>query len=65
MAPVSTIAGRAIPLGLSNVDTDAIIPEHWLKTITREGLGRGEARAPRISRYPEHYPTQHGLAEDA
>ena len=41
MAPVSTIEGRAIPLGLKNVDTDVIIPAHWLKTITREGLGKG------------------------
>lgn len=41
MEPVSAIAGRAIPLGLSNVDTDVIIPAHWLKTITRDGLGAG------------------------
>lgn len=41
MEPVSTIEGRAIPLGLANIDTDVIIPAHWLKTITREGLGRG------------------------
>ena len=41
MEPVSTIEGRAIPLGLKNVDTDVIIPAHWLKTITREGLGKG------------------------
>ena len=41
MAPVSTIEGRAIPLGVKNVDTDVIIPAHWLKTITREGLGKG------------------------
>lgn len=41
MEPVGEIAGRAIPLGLKNVDTDLIIPAHWLKTITREGLGRG------------------------
>lgn len=41
MRPVSTIAGRAIPLGLANVDTDVIIPAHWLKTITRDGLGKG------------------------
>lgn len=41
MKPVSTIEGRAIPLGLKNVDTDVIIPAHWLKTITREGLGQG------------------------
>ncbi len=41
MEPVSVISGRAIPLGLANIDTDAIIPAHWLKTVTREGLGRG------------------------
>jgi 3-isopropylmalate/(R)-2-methylmalate dehydratase small subunit len=38
---VSQIEGRAIPLGRKNVDTDVIIPARWLKTITREGLGRG------------------------
>ena len=41
MDKVSTIAGRAIPLGLKNVDTDVIIPAHWLKTVSREGLGKG------------------------
>ena len=41
MRAVSTIEGRAIPLGLKNVDTDVIIPAHWLKTIKRSGLGRG------------------------
>ena len=41
MRAVSTIHGRAIPLGLKNVDTDVIIPAHWLKTISREGLGKG------------------------
>ena len=41
MRKVSTIEGRAIPLGLKNIDTDVIIPAHWLKTISREGLGAG------------------------
>jgi len=41
MKPVSTIEGRAIPFGRKNVDTDVIIPARWLKTISREGLGRG------------------------
>lgn len=41
MTPVSTIEGKAIPFGRANVDTDVIIPAKWLKTISREGLGRG------------------------
>lgn len=41
MQQVSTIEGRAIPFGRKNVDTDVIIPAHWLKTISREGLGAG------------------------
>ena len=41
MEPVSTVEGRAIPLGLSNVDTDVIISAQWLKTISRSGLGKG------------------------
>jgi 3-isopropylmalate/(R)-2-methylmalate dehydratase small subunit len=41
MTPLNQVAGRAIPLGLKNVDTDVIIPAHWLKTVSREGMGRG------------------------
>ncbi|ABC62752.1 3-isopropylmalate dehydratase small subunit [Erythrobacter litoralis] len=41
MEALSQIEGRAIPYGAKNVDTDVIVPAHWLKTITREGLGRG------------------------
>lgn len=41
MTPVSTIHGKAIPFGLKNVDTDVIIPAHWLKTVSRAGLGKG------------------------
>src|SRR5687768_3119112 len=47
MDPVHHIDGRAIPFGLKNCDTDIIIPAHWLKTITREGLGRGAFEAIR------------------
>ena len=39
-APVLRIAGRAIPFGRANVDTDLIIPAAYLKTTGREGLGR-------------------------
>ena len=41
MKPVSQIEGKAYPWGQKNVDTDIIIPAAWLKTVTREGLGRG------------------------
>ncbi|ABF53840.1 3-isopropylmalate dehydratase small subunit [Sphingopyxis alaskensis] len=41
MTPLNQVEGRAIPLGLKNIDTDVIIPAHWLKTTTREGMGRG------------------------
>ncbi|NVE93396.1 3-isopropylmalate dehydratase small subunit [Altererythrobacter lutimaris] len=41
MDAVSTIAGKAYPFGAKNVDTDVIISAEWLKTITREGLGKG------------------------
>ncbi len=41
MDAVDIVAGRAIPFGAKNVDTDVIIPAHWLKTVTREGLGEG------------------------
>ena len=47
MEPVREVEGRAIPFGASNVDTDVIIPAHWLKTVTREGLGRGAFEAVR------------------
>ncbi|TPG21090.1 3-isopropylmalate dehydratase small subunit [Sphingomonas koreensis] len=40
MEAVTQVSGRAYPWGAKNVDTDVIIPAHWLKTITREGLGR-------------------------
>jgi len=41
MEPLTKIEGRAYPLGLKNVDTDIIIPAHYLKTISRTGLGKG------------------------
>jgi len=41
MKAVSQVSGRAYPWGAKNIDTDVIIPAHWLKTVTREGLGKG------------------------
>lgn len=47
MEPIRKVEGRAIPFGRKNVDTDVIIPAHWLKTISREGLGAGAFEAVR------------------
>ena len=47
MESVREIEGKAYPFGLKNVDTDIIIPASWLKTISREGLGRGAFEALR------------------
>ena len=41
MTPVCKVEGRAYPWGAKNIDTDVIIPAHWLKTISRAGLGKG------------------------
>ena len=45
MEALRTVSGRAIPFGRKNVDTDVVIPAHWLKTISREGLGKGAFEA--------------------
>jgi 3-isopropylmalate/(R)-2-methylmalate dehydratase small subunit len=47
MKPIKQVDGRAIPFGRKNVDTDVIIPAHWLKTISRDGLGKGAFEAVR------------------
>ncbi len=47
MKPVKGVEGRAIPFGQKNVDTDVIIPANWLKTISRDGLGKGAFEAIR------------------
>lgn len=47
MTPIEKVEGRAIPFGLKNIDTDVIIPAHWLKGTTREGMGRGAFEAIR------------------
>jgi 3-isopropylmalate/(R)-2-methylmalate dehydratase small subunit len=39
--PFRRLTGVAAPLPLANVDTDMILPAGFMKTVSREGLGRG------------------------
>jgi 3-isopropylmalate dehydratase small subunit len=41
MQPFNRLDGKAAPLAVANIDTDQIIPKQFLKTVEREGLGRG------------------------
>jgi 3-isopropylmalate/(R)-2-methylmalate dehydratase small subunit len=38
---VRRVTGRALPLDRADVDTDQIIPAHWLKRVERTGYGAG------------------------
>jgi 3-isopropylmalate dehydratase/3-isopropylmalate/(R)-2-methylmalate dehydratase small subunit len=41
MKPFTRLDAKAVPLPLANIDTDQIIPKQFLKTVEREGLGKG------------------------
>ena len=41
MRAVKRVVGRALPIDRANVDTDQIIPAHWLKRVERTGYGAG------------------------
>ena len=41
MRAVRRVTGRAVPLDRADVDTDQIIPAHWLKRVERTGYGAG------------------------
>ena len=41
MEAFTRLDATAAPLPLANIDTDQIIPKQFLKTVEREGLGRG------------------------
>ena len=41
MTPFTRLDARAAPMNIANVDTDQIIPKQFLKTVEREGMGKG------------------------
>ena len=41
MRAVRRVTGRAMPLDRADVDTDQIIPAHWLRRVERTGYGAG------------------------
>src|ERR1700747_2912280 len=41
MQKFTVLEGVAAPMKMINVDTDMIIPKHYLKTIKPPGLGKG------------------------
>ncbi len=41
MEPITELRGHALPLAISDVDTDQIIPSDWLKRVERTGFGQG------------------------
>ena len=41
MQPFTRLDAKAAPLDIANLDTDQIIPKQFLKTVEREGLGKG------------------------
>lgn len=41
MTKFERVCGVAAPLDRDDIDTDTIIPQRWLVTTTREGLGKG------------------------
>jgi 3-isopropylmalate/(R)-2-methylmalate dehydratase small subunit len=45
---VRRVTGRALPLDRANVDTDQIIPAHWLKRVERTGYAAGLFEAWRL-----------------
>ncbi|MGW1673517.1 3-isopropylmalate dehydratase small subunit [Streptomyces sp. NPDC002324] len=56
-----THTGRGVPLRRSNVDTDQIIPAHWLKKVTRDGFEDGLFEAWRKDEtFVLNQPERHG-----
>ncbi len=56
MEPFTKLSGIAAPMPMVNVDTDKIIPAHWLKTIDRHGLGVGLFEHMRFDEFGSENP---------
>lgn len=41
MRPLRRIEGTIVPVDHDNIDTDTILPQKWMVTTSRKGLGRG------------------------
>ncbi|MCO5064248.1 MAG: 3-isopropylmalate dehydratase small subunit [Rhizobiaceae bacterium] len=41
MKPLRHIEGAIVPVDHDNIDTDTIIPQQWMVTTSRKGLGKG------------------------
>jgi 3-isopropylmalate/(R)-2-methylmalate dehydratase small subunit len=48
MTPFHRLTGIAAPLPIANVDTDMILPAAFLKTVSRDSLGKGLFHAARF-----------------
>src|ERR1700744_5823025 len=56
MEKVEKLKAVAAPMGIPNVDTDAIIPKQFLKTIKRAGLGKALFSERRYNENGEERP---------
>lgn len=61
MQAVRIITGTAAPINRAEVDTDQIIPAHWLKRVERTGFGKGLFSAWRENdpNFPLNKPEYH------
>ena len=63
MEPFGTLEGVVAPLDRANVDTDAIIPKQFLKSIKRTGFGKNHVRV--FGAHPEATVTALASADPA
>ena len=63
MSGVAEVRGRALPIDRADIDTDQIIPAHWLRRVERTGYGAGLFEAwKRDPAFPLNDPRYAGAA---